>query len=1139
MLRTMIKAPHLSASPTGLFSSRRFWLLFLCVSLVAALVAFKFMYRVMPGLNVDVEISSAQAIAAATAFQHKHFPSLKTQRSAVTFVSDRGLQNYVELEAGGTEVFRQLIPNIDAVTHYWKVRNFSPGQKRELIMAFSPKGEPISYALLVADDEPGAALTEAAARKIAEQGARDFLGQRFDAYKALESKVIQQPSGRLDYNFTYEHSDLKVGEARFRLALKVAGDQMVAMDTFKFIPDAFDQRFAKMRALNTQISQTAGYLMMGVFGLGGLVLGGIWLFRRDQLRLRLALIPALVVATGLAGASLANFPNLWMDYSTADKVQSFVLKYLSQVGGQWLLLTLLFTCIYAVAEGLSRSAFSAQPSLFDSWRPAVAATPEIAGRVLGGYAWACWFLLYAMLFVWISHTLLGWWQPTDISSDPNILASWRPALVPIFAALQAGTWEECLFRAIPLSLAVLLGNRFGIRRPLVIAVLLLQALVFASAHANYPNLPGYSRVVELFIPALVFGLVFLRFGLLAGMICHFSYDLTLMSMPIFTTTDSHLWIDRCLVVGAGAAPLILVILASYKRAGLAPLAEGWRNGYVAAIESPAVSELPLPPKSVSQPAAVNFKRRYFMLATIFALAVIGFELHKPGDVNWPNFSINRTQALAAAQAVLADSQVKLTGDWRATVLTHADVTPAHNFVWEESPHKVFQQLLGNYLDTPYWEVLWKKFDGPVEERTEQWDLWLYPDGQLHELVHKLPEARSGASLTRAQAVAKADAWLTANGWVDPAQLEPPSVDEQKRPARTDWTITYINNAAYNHRDAQAIINISVSGDEVTGFLRSMKVPETWSRARQEADSKREPFNIMFAALIVIFSIVALIGLFSQRTKTQFSLRLAWPWMVAVALPAIALPLLWLDGSLSAFAPTMSWQSQILLLLVGILIGVVMKTGIGFLLAHAIHGQRPRSDANWQRDFLLGSTLALVLLGGRLLIHLIFPSPYVPEPNAGNVASLSPWLTSVANAINSLFNAMFLLVLVQGMVRFVSRPWRIYLMIVLLLAFGVAGALKHKLWYLGFLDQLVIMLVMLSLFELVRRQQMGAAWVFAALFELGNQYYQVHALGLHAALYTLVAMGCTLLVIYSLLQHWYRQAVELIPQTSLSGTAETA
>ena len=60
----------------------------------------------------------------------------------------------------------------------------------------------------------------------------------------------------------------------------------------------------------------------------------------------------------------------------------------------------------------------------------------------------------------MTNRWLGWWQPSESLTDPNILGSVIPALMPIAVSLQAGFTEECVFRAIPLSLAALVGQRF-------------------------------------------------------------------------------------------------------------------------------------------------------------------------------------------------------------------------------------------------------------------------------------------------------------------------------------------------------------------------------------------------------------------------------------------------------------------------------------------------------------------------------------------------------------------------------------------------------------------------------------------------------------------------------------------------------
>ena len=108
-----------------------------------------------------------------------------------------------------------------------------------------------------------------------------------------------------------------------------------------------------------------------------------------------------------------------------------------------------------------------------------------------------------------------------------------PALPPIAISLQAGFMEECVFRAIPLALGALIGERYGRRRLGIAIAFVLQALVFGGAHANYPGLPSYSRLVELVVPSMLWALIFLRYGLLPTILLHAVFDLALFSIPVF------------------------------------------------------------------------------------------------------------------------------------------------------------------------------------------------------------------------------------------------------------------------------------------------------------------------------------------------------------------------------------------------------------------------------------------------------------------------------------------------------------------------------------------------------------------------------------------------------------------------------
>ncbi|MCE2494923.1 MAG: CPBP family intramembrane metalloprotease, partial [Alphaproteobacteria bacterium] len=135
-------------------------------------------------------------------------------------------------------------------------------------------------------------------------------------------------------------------------------------------------------------------------------------------------------------------------------------------------------------------------------------------------------------------------------------------LNPLAISLQAGFWEECLFRAVPLAGAALLGERFGRRRAWIAAAFIVQILIFGAAHANYPAQPAYARIVELILPSAVFGLLYLRFGLLPAIVLHFAFDAVLFSLPLFLPTASGAWIDQGLFAVIFLLPIWVVLHGS-------------------------------------------------------------------------------------------------------------------------------------------------------------------------------------------------------------------------------------------------------------------------------------------------------------------------------------------------------------------------------------------------------------------------------------------------------------------------------------------------------------------------------------------------------------------------------------------------
>jgi hypothetical protein len=529
----------------------------------------------------------------------------------------------------------------------WELRLFKPGETAEARVRFKPDGTPYGFARKLPENEPGAALDPAAARAIAERSAHDD-GRSTSRYKLLEQSQTERPSHRVDHTFTYERDDEKLGDGRIRLRLIVSGDALTALTHFVYVPEAFGRRYQEMRSANNTIANVASLSVGVLYGLGGCILGVLWLMRQRRLLWKPALVAGVVVAGINALAMIANSPQAWFSYDTAQSTTVFWAQQLGiavvvAVGGG-----LALALVFMAAESLSRRAFPDHPQLWRLWSRDAAPTPAILGRTLGGYLFVPIELALIAAFYAITNRYFGWWQPSELLTDPNILGSAVPALSPIGMALQAGFMEECLFRAVPLSLAALIGTHFGCRRLLIGIALVLQAH-FRGGARELSWVPGLLAAGRIVGPALIWGLIFLRFGLLPTVILHAVFDLTLMSIPVFLVRGRTADLNQALVAAAALVPLAIVLLrraAAGARLTLpASLSNGaWNPGVAIARSAGATA------RAAAGAWSVRVQRTLPVLALMGLIAIV---VAGERQADAPSLEIGRAEAEAAADAALA------------------------------------------------------------------------------------------------------------------------------------------------------------------------------------------------------------------------------------------------------------------------------------------------------------------------------------------------------------------------------------------------------------------------------------------------------------------------------------------------------
>ena len=105
-----------------------------------------------------------------------------------------------------------------------------------------------------------------------------------------------------------------------------------------------------------------------------------------------------------------------------------------------------------------------------------------------------------------------------------------PILFPTLAWM-AGISEEIIFRLFGIALLrKVLHNRF--------AAVLVSSFLWALGHAAYAVYPSYTRLIEVTILGVIFGYIFLRYGLIAAIFSHVIMDSILMGLTIMIGGNS-------------------------------------------------------------------------------------------------------------------------------------------------------------------------------------------------------------------------------------------------------------------------------------------------------------------------------------------------------------------------------------------------------------------------------------------------------------------------------------------------------------------------------------------------------------------------------------------------------------------------
>jgi len=1085
------------------------------VALAAAATAAWLFPRAFPIVALRQSLTRDVVLVRADSFFRAHSLAPAGARTAVRFEGNDSLRTFVELAGGGHESLNGLVRGNDVAPFSWSVRAFVPGNPREARVVFAPDGRIIGFERKLSDADRRPAVSADSGQRMAESAFGTWINDRADRWKLVTSSYeTKKTSGRVDRTYTFERTDRRISGAPIRADVVVAGDSLARVESFVEIPEPFRRRYSEMRSWNDLLALLATLGFVGIAIVGVIVLNRF--SRERQVRWRESMFVGAVIGALTLAAAINEIPGNWFSYDTAMAAATFqgLQIFLALLAGLTTALLVGFTL--AAAEVSTRHVFPRHLDWWKLWR--FRGTREVASRVGGGYAVAAVGFAYVTIFYLITQRLFGWWVPGELLDDPNQIASPMPWISGIAASLNAGVWEESMFRALPLSLLSLWIGQRPMRTWWLAGGVVASALIFGFAHANYASWPPYSRGVEIFLDACFWAVLFINFGLIVTVIAHFVYDLVLFGLFAGSGSSVEYRVTAAILLAALSAPALAVLWRWVRQHGLTTAPEEARFAAWTRTEEKASDE----PVVLREAGVFTTRARRLAIASVVVGVIVAVARPSMPTLG-PQFTADRQHALHTADSVLLAHGGNPAG-WTRLTGTGTDTLAAWpRFLRRHKIVRDAQKFASTYEPPTWWTVRYVHTAGTAAQRAEEWRVRLWPDGRPLDVRHIIPDsaARNAADSSGLRRIALAS--LEREG-IDTSTLQESEVKENQRPQRRDVTVTYTDTAVKLPDGAAARAWVQIAGDEPLVARRGVELPEAFLRSDREQQTTR--MLLGGAGFVLFFGLVVTGAILVKRRRPILVDDGKLDRRQTITLVGVLVGLATLSGlnalptQLFRYDTTHSWGNFLGNIALGFVLAVpLILIVIG--LWHALNALRrrvgipmlPSGPSPTARNAMLIAGLGLgAVVFAVAHLDAVFPRASIPPTPTTMLNSEFPVLVGIPEIAMSTLMMIVLLGIPLLVVALITRRWSLRaLCLVVMVALlgasawtsGVAGEADPVRAILGLVGVAVMSIAIVAWGSLSAWSWIVAALAFQALSGLRNAAYgpvwQARGAGLLAAL----------------------------------------
>jgi len=531
------------------------------LGLVGVLAVLGLYKSAFPLAIVEMEISRDEAVEFATWRVNSVGGDVSGFRQATLFTGETESLIFLQKNLSADHAARWA--GGDAAIWSWSVRWFKPLDTEEWLVDVAVDGAIVAFRHVVEETAAGANLDQETARQMA----IEYIGQGGGLGPLEEvSAVTDAKANRTDHLFIWRDTTETIpwsgaGEGEARVSVRIVGDEIGGYARWLHVPEDFSRELQNTLSVGTLLA--VGSIVITVLLTLAAAVIAIARYKTGDIDWRTAIVCGVLVGSMFAISIATNWPQAQFGYQTQISWTVFI--------GSALLGLVLLSVFYVVfvtfptaaGASMTRQYFPDAIEGFSELFAGKVFTPQFGAAALRGYALAALFLGYLTAFYWFSQRFMGAWMPAE-GPYSSIFNNVFPFLTPLTISLVAAISEETIYRLFGVSLfKKLTGSTW--------MALLIPAAIWAFGHSNYPVFPVYIRGIELTIGGIIFGIAFLRYGLVTCIVAHYVVDAVALGMPLVGSNNATYIVSGLIAIGLALVPGVIGLVGGRRgRAAAAP-----------------------------------------------------------------------------------------------------------------------------------------------------------------------------------------------------------------------------------------------------------------------------------------------------------------------------------------------------------------------------------------------------------------------------------------------------------------------------------------------------------------------------------------------------------------------------------------